>query len=221
MCSSRPPNLVNLSSTTWTSSIYQELQAYRHQRATDLKQLGQDLQAANLTAAQTDFNTLTALGESGPNKNGQTFQRADREQDFQAIGQALQSGHLADAQSAYASLAGTFGGQNHQAKTAISAYNSDPAEIVINIGAPSTATAGGVPSLILSSVSTTPRTQPTTITSTGASTGSETRELGISTDPLTINLNPQANYELIPNPLNANTAIQTTNNSGTVLSAQA
>lgn len=295
-----PPNQVNLGGTTGTSSIYQQLQAYRQQRTSDLAQLGQDLQAGNLTAAQTDFNTLTALGQSGPNKNGQTFQRADRAQDFQAIGQALQSGDLAGAQSAYTSLAGSFGGQNPQAQNAISAYNSNPTEIVINIGpaSTSTGTTGTLPSPILSSISTTPAVTPTTTSSTGsnlpeivinvggasstgASTGSTTPELVINldqggstansedvtinlggnsgaqvsiaplqeqnggsaeevtinlganspgaqvsinspgtngaTDPLTINLNPQTNYELILNLLNATTASGT----GTVLSAQA
>ena len=106
------------------SSIYQQLQAYRQQRAADLAQLGQDLQAGDLKAAQQDFNTLTALGQTGPNKNGQTFQQANRAQSFQAIGQALQSGDLAGAQSAFASLQGTFGQQSQQAQTAISAYRS-------------------------------------------------------------------------------------------------
>ena len=95
------------------SSIYQQLQAYQHQRQADLSQLGKDLQAGDLNAAQQDFNTLTALGQSGPHANGQLFQRADRAQDFQVIGQALQSGDLAGAQSAFASLASTFG-QGHQ-----------------------------------------------------------------------------------------------------------
>ncbi len=106
------------------ASICQQLQAYRQQRLADLTQLGQDLKAGNTSAAQQDVSTLTALGQSGPNENGQVFQRADRAQDFQAIGQALQSGDLAGAQSAFASLAGTFGKQVQQALTAISAYNS-------------------------------------------------------------------------------------------------
>ncbi|MGA2357040.1 MAG: hypothetical protein ABSG02_21300 [Terriglobales bacterium] len=118
-----PPSQVNLGGPPGTSSIYQQLQAYRQQRTADLAQLGQDLQTGNLSAAQQDFSTLTALGQTGPNKNGQTFQRADRAQDFQAIGEALQSGNLADAQSAYASLAGTFGKQNQGVQSAISAYN--------------------------------------------------------------------------------------------------
>src|SRR5208282_1070814 len=122
-----------------TSSIYQQVQSYRQQRNADLTQLGTDLQAGNLSAAQQDFNTLTALGQSGPNKNGQTFQQAGRAQDFQAIGQALENGDLAGAQSAFATLEGSFGQQNQQAQSAISAYSSNSAvpEIVINLGSPS------------------------------------------------------------------------------------
>jgi len=122
-----------------TSSIYQQLQSYQQARNADLAQLGTDLQAGNLNAAQQDFNTLTALGQSGPNKNGQPFQQAGRAQDFQAIGQALENGDLAGAQSAFATLGGTFGAQSQQAQSAISAYssNSGVAEIVINLGSPS------------------------------------------------------------------------------------
>jgi hypothetical protein len=106
------------------SSIYQQLQAYRQQRLADLAQLGQALQSGDLAGAQSAFNALTALGQTGPNRNGQVFSRVDRAQDFQAIGQALQSGDLAGAKSAFANLSGTFGKQSHQAQTAISAYNS-------------------------------------------------------------------------------------------------
>jgi hypothetical protein len=105
-----------------SSSIYAQMQAYRQQRTADLAQLGKDLQAGNLSAAQQDFNTLTVLGQGGPFKNGQTFNRADREQDFQAIGQALQSGDLSGAESAFANLSGTFGKQDQQAQAAASAY---------------------------------------------------------------------------------------------------
>jgi Skp family chaperone for outer membrane proteins len=120
-----------------SSSIFQQLHAFRQQRASNLAQLGQDLQSGNLTAAQSDVNALTALGQSGPYKNGASFGAANREQDFQAIGQALQSGDLAGAQSAFANLASTFGRQNQQAQNAISAYNSGVAEIVINFNPPS------------------------------------------------------------------------------------
>jgi Skp family chaperone for outer membrane proteins len=148
-----PP--VNTTATGDASSIYQQLQAYREQRQTELAQLGQDLQAGNARAAQQDFNTLTALGQSGPNANGQTFARTDRNQDFQAIGQALQSGDLAGAQSAFTALAGTFGGQSQQAQAATAAYTSNAVEIVINLGGS---------------------------TSTGAAAGSTTPELVINLD---------------------------------------
>jgi len=148
-----PSAVVNLSSAQSsataadsTSSIYQQVQSSRQERNADLAQLGQDLQAGNLDAAQQDFNTLTALGQSGPNKNGQPFQQAGRAQDFQAIGQALEGGDLAGAQSAFATLGGTFGEQSQQAQSAISAYNSNSggAEIVINLGgASSTSAASG------------------------------------------------------------------------------
>ena len=118
-----------------TSSIYQQLQAFRQQRQSDLTQVGQALQSGDLAAAQTAFNTLTALGQAGPNQNGQTFARTDRNQDFQAIGQALQSGDLAGAQAAFAALTSSFGGQNQQAQNAISAYDPAVTEIVINFNA--------------------------------------------------------------------------------------
>ncbi len=172
------------------SSIYQQLQAYRQQQAADLAQLGQDLQAGDLKAAQQDFNTLTALGQTGPNKNGQTFQQANRAQSFQAIGQALQSGDLAGAQSAFASLQGTFGQQSQQAQTAISAYNSGVTEIVINFAASTSAattSTGSVPSTPPSnSTTSTTSTVPEivinlgTASSTSAASGSTTPELVIN-----------------------------------------
>lgn len=182
------------------SSIYQQLQAYQQQRQADLNQLGQDLQAGNVNAAQQDFNALTALGQGGPNKNGQTFARTEREQDFQAIGQALQSGDLAGAQSAFASLSGTFGQQSPQAQTAISAYNSNPAipEIVINLGNASSNTAASssaTPEIVInvgqgnSSSSNTPAAEevvinlgnaPGTTTGATAASGSATPEVVIN-----------------------------------------
>jgi hypothetical protein len=141
---SNPATLVNISitepgsgaaatagttSTTSTPSIYQQLQAFRQQRLSDLVQLGQDLAAGNQTAAQQDVNTLTTLGQSGPSANGQVFQQADRAQDFQAIGTALQSGNLAGAESAFTTLAGTFN-KNIQAELAISGYGATGAQPV-------------------------------------------------------------------------------------------
>jgi len=204
-----PAAVVNLTSTqpssattavaaaNGASSIYQQLQAYRQQRQADLTQLGQDLQAGNGNAAQQDFNTLTALGQGGSNKNGQTFARADREQDFQAIGQALQSGDLTGAQSAFANLSGTFSKQSPQAQTAISAYNSNPAiaEIVINLGNTSsntTASSSATPEIVInvgqenSSSSNTPAA-PEVVINLGDAPGT-TGASGTATPEVVINL---------------------------------
>ncbi len=254
--SQTPDAVVNLASTQPStqattqdaSSIYQQLQAYRQQRKTDVAQLGQDLQAGNLSAAQQDFAALSALGQSGPSKNGQVFQNSTRNQDFQAIGQALQSGDLAGAQSAFANLESTFGKQNQQAQSAISAYNSGVTEIVINF--PSTTSTTG----------TTPPTEPpvtqTSSNSAGANSGAEvvinlgqssssassptqveidlgsngsgaTVSIGApqaqNTDAkqVTIDLQPQQSYEFVLNFSNSNSASTGQASSGNTLSLSA
>src|SRR5208282_1090977 len=166
--------------------------AYRQERQSDLNQLGQDLQAGNLTAAQQDFTVLTNLGAGGPNKNGQPFQNADREQDFQTIGQALQSGNLSLAQSAYASLAGSFGKQDQQAQAAVSAYNSNAAEIVINLGGASstgassgsTGSTGGSTSGATSGTTATPEL----VINLGQGSGSLSASPSAAPEEITINL---------------------------------
>jgi hypothetical protein len=152
-------------STDSASSIYQQLQAFREQRKTDLAQLGQALQSGDLAGAQTAFDALTALGTSGPNKDGQPYQQAGRASDFQAIGQALQSGDLAGAQAAFTTLAGTFGNQNQQTQSAITAYNGNAPEIVVNF---------------LSSLSSSPTSSPTSSSTPAGvlSTASSSVQLG-------------------------------------------
>jgi DNA-binding FadR family transcriptional regulator len=117
----RPAFIVSLSTTqnaganyaAAAESIYQQEREFRQQRRTDLEQLGQALQSGNADAAQQAYDALVTLGQNGPFRNSQPFQRADRAQDFAAIGQALQSGDLAGAQQAFIALAGTFG-HHHQ-----------------------------------------------------------------------------------------------------------
>ena len=158
------PSNTTATDTGSASSIYRQLQAFRQQRQADLAQLGQGLQSSDLTGAQKAFDALTALGQSGPNKNGQVFSRTDREQAFEAVGKALQSGDLAGAQSAFANLSATFGRQNQQAQTAISAYNSGVTEIVINLIPPPTGTGGPVtqpPRFIGPPILQQPPTEPT------------------------------------------------------------
>ena len=49
----------------FSTSIYAELQSFYQNRQTDLKQLGSDLKSGNVSAAEQDFTTLAALGQSG------------------------------------------------------------------------------------------------------------------------------------------------------------
>lgn len=213
---STQPGTASTSTATPTSSIYQQLQAYRQQRTADLTQLGQDLQAGNLSAAQTDFNTLTSLGQTGPFQNGQPFQQTNRAQDFQAIGQALQSGDVASAQTAYTALAGTFSGQSQQAQTAISAYNSAPIEIVINLGTPGASTSAGTAtpstaaaSNTTASTSSTEATTPTAETTTPEiviNLGPGSGASGTSTSELVINLGQAGASSASTSSSNASTA---------------
>ena len=240
-------SVVNLSSTQQTSiqqtstpatgsasSIYQQVQAYRQQRQTDIAQLGKDLQAGDLNAAQHDFNALTALGQSGPNRNGQTFQQAGRAKDFQAVGQALQSGDLVGAQSAFTTLQGTFSQQSQPAQKAISGYNPGATEIVINLAAPSTASATGSnsPEIIINlgqgNNSSTGSPEEITINLGNGTSGPQ-----ISIEPaqgqnaaanrIAIDLNQQStnNYELILNLLSSGSTGSTQSTSGNTLSVSA
>lgn len=113
---------ISTSSSSSTGSIYQQVREYYQQRKADIKQLGQDLSSGNIANAQQDISALTALGQGGPFKSGNPFNKSGREQDFAAIGQALQSGDLAGAQQAFAELEATF--QKHQ--TSPPAFNPAP-----------------------------------------------------------------------------------------------
>ncbi len=190
------------------SSLYDQLQSYRQQRSADITQLGQDLQAGNLSAAQQDFTTLTTLGQNGPSKNGQVFQQAEHVQDLQAVGQALQSGDLATAQTAFTTLASTLGNQNPQVQHAVATYNAGGAtEIIINVGSDSGNTVAGgsvvntsstgTSSTGTSGTATTSTPTSTTATSTtGTSTtgtSSATGSSGSSTPELVINLGQAGN----------------------------
>ncbi len=181
------------STTGSTSSIFQQIQAYRQQKQADVAQLGQDLAAGNTNAAEQDFTTLTTLGQSGQNANGQVFQNSTRAQDFQAIGQALQAGDLAGAQSDFANLASTSStfpvspavgpasvvqpvtpiGQPVVAPTST---GSGIDEIIINLGSPS------------GTNSSTTSTTPEIVINLGQSSGSSS-----PLEDITINLGGAAN----------------------------
>jgi len=100
-------NLSNLPLSTTSPNPVTSLQTYFKERRPEITQLGEDLKAGNLTAAQQDYNNLVALGNKLIDK-ANPFLRSDRGADFSAIGSALQSGDIAGAQQAFATLEGTF-----------------------------------------------------------------------------------------------------------------
>jgi hypothetical protein len=163
---------------------------YLQQRQSDLHQLGQDLQNGDLSDAQTEYNTIESLGQSGPFANGDAFSLSNRQQDFNALGQALQSGDLTQAQQAFTQLQDTF----RQSSTSSSSGNpsngssSGPggAEIVLNLA-------------------NAPSGEQITINLTNGSNGTE--QVAISaTNPddsnpeqIAFNLNPSSNQEIVLN----------------------
>ncbi len=116
------------------TSLNQQLTQYFQTRQTDLQQLGQALRSGDLAGAQTAYNNITTLGQSGPFAGGNPFRVNQREQDFTAVGQALQSGDLAGAQEAFDTLRSTFPGASGvvDPPTASPASSTGP-EIVLNL----------------------------------------------------------------------------------------
>jgi len=87
---------------------HNQMQNYFQQRHADLRQLGQDLKAGDLSGAEQEFSAIQKLAQNGPLATGGVFAHVNREQDFNAIGEALQTGDLASAQEALSALQSTF-----------------------------------------------------------------------------------------------------------------
>jgi outer membrane murein-binding lipoprotein Lpp len=87
-----------ISSTNSLSQSVQTWQANAQKVQNEFQQLGQDLQAGNLTKAQADFSVLSQNVSGGLQGTSAVAQA------FSSLGSALQSGNLATAQQAYASL---------------------------------------------------------------------------------------------------------------------
>jgi hypothetical protein len=87
-------NLFNLSPQT-VQDRFKEFQQ-------DLQQLGNDLQAGNLSAAQTDFASLQKLQPS--NADGAASPSTSLGQSFQQLSNDLKTGDLQDAQKTYSDL---------------------------------------------------------------------------------------------------------------------
>ena len=87
-----------ISSNSTLSQTVQSWQAKAQKIQSEFQQLGQDLQAGNLSQAQSDFTTLSQ-NISGPLQSNSTLTQA-----FSALGSALQTGNLSTAQQAYATF---------------------------------------------------------------------------------------------------------------------
>lgn len=94
----------------------------------DFQQLGQDLQAGNLSQAQQDYTTLTAALPS----DQQQSNNSPIAQAFTQLGQALQSGDLSTAQQAFSTIQqdiqqaqSAHGRHHHHSQNAQGANGSD------------------------------------------------------------------------------------------------
>lgn len=218
-----------------SSSIYQQTEQYFQTRQSDLHQLGQALQSGDLPGAQTAYNNIVQLGQSGPFASGDPFSRTQREQDFTAIGQALQSGDLAGAQAAFSTLQSTFerGRQNSPSASSNSNSNSGP-EIILNLSN-SSAASTSAPSAAASSAAAV-SSGPEIVVNLGNSSGSASPEQitidlnptsgggeqvslsvggqGSNAQEITFNLAPNSNEQIVLNLLGESSSTSSSNSSG-------
>ena len=92
---------MSVSGVSSSSALSQSLQSWQvkaQKIQSEFQQLGQDLQAGNITQAQSDFSSLSQ------NFSGSVQSNSSVSQAFSALGTALQSGNLAAAQKAYSTL---------------------------------------------------------------------------------------------------------------------
>jgi hypothetical protein len=87
-----------VSSSAPLSQSVQAWQAKAQKIQSEFQQLGQDLQAGNLSQAQADFSTLSQ-NVSSPLQSNSALAQA-----FSSLGTALQSGNLSAAEQAYTTL---------------------------------------------------------------------------------------------------------------------
>jgi hypothetical protein len=198
-----------------TSSLNQQIHEYFQTRNSDLKQLGQDLEAGNTSAAQSDFNNIVTLGQNGPLPNGEDFLVPERQQDFNNIGQALQNGNLSGAQQAFTQLAETF--QNSQQATppiqASSGSGSSTGtgpEIVLNVGGGNTST----PEQVTINISNAANGGGEQVSVSVGSQGSNAQQVAF-------NLGANTNEQIVLNLLGAGAASTGSSSSGSNLSVSA
>ena len=171
-----------------STTLNQQLQQYFQTRSSDLQQLGGSLASGDLAGAQTAFNKITSLGQSGPFANGNAFKITQREQDFDAVGQALQSGNLAGAQQAFGALVNTFRhGVQTDPPVANATSSSSGPEVILNLSSAS-------PEQITINVGNSSGGNEPVVSQSGQSPNAQ---------QITLNLNPSSNEQIILNLLGA------------------
>jgi hypothetical protein len=185
--------------------------SYLQQRQSDLQQLGQDLQAGDLTDAQTEYNTIQSLGQNGP-FNGDAFSLSYRQEDFNTVGQEIQSGNLNGAQEAFAQLANTF---RHQQPPPPASAAASPS------GASGTSASG--PEIVLN-LGNAPAGEQITINVNNSSNGTDQVTVGVasqgqSPEQIALNLNQNSNQEIVLNLFNSASGSQTQGSNGVSVSA--
>jgi len=93
------------------SNVQSNTQNKFQQFQQEFQQLGQDLQSGNLTAAQSDFATLT---QNGPQSNSTTQRQSPIAQAFSQLSSDLQSGNITAAQQDYTTIQQDFQNQAAQ-----------------------------------------------------------------------------------------------------------
>jgi hypothetical protein len=99
-----------MSTSSISNSLY-NIQSQFEQFQQEFQQLGKDLSAGNLSAAQSDFVTLQ---QDMPQANSTSQSNNPIAQAFQQLAQDLQSGNLSGAQQAYSTIQQDFQSQTSQ-----------------------------------------------------------------------------------------------------------
>jgi hypothetical protein len=101
-----------ISSSSFLNYSTQSSQTQMQKLRQEFQQLGADLQAGNLSAAQADFTTLQQAQTSSSSSSAQSNNRIS--QLFNQLSQDLKSGNLSAAQQDYSAIQQDFQNQNPQ-----------------------------------------------------------------------------------------------------------
>ncbi len=97
-------SVANIAASTLFNYSTQDSTNRRKQIQQEFQQLGQDLQAGNLTAAQSDFATLQKLVPTSSSSSSSATSTNSLAQDFSHLSQDLKAGNLTASQQDFSNL---------------------------------------------------------------------------------------------------------------------